>query len=736
MSAPILRKQGAFPDLPDPRTDHSMCASDSAIYVVGGNAYNGANTSLLRMAMPAQFAPASLAWERLADAPRARSYGAGCILTDDKIYLLGGADGYSSSGAMGGEPVAWVDVYDITSNVWTALPDMPYGVTVGTTVLLGRTIHVVGGSAVIDGASTTGTHISLNLDTHVWSSPQLASAGGAGASINGKLYALAGEGGDQVYDPATGAWTGIAPFPGPRNGGTAVVVGSNIVLFGQGRAAPVWIYDTSANAWTQPSNVGLLVAGPSGVAATCVLYQNAVLAVVSGGMNTIDSHNPWSAKVEFFGFQVTPDAAPNVTAVPDTDEVHSSTVNTVNTVSRPQFGAVFGTDSRIESTAITDPARENLSQAACGLFESARVNTGASTYEVAPASTLNRQLAANFPGNTVSSAIPFLSQPVAAFGSGTLIAPNLILTCAHNFYNADQSVKRDPTTVWIVFGWTLANGNEIPPARAFKGKRVVRYSYEDLGDSGSTDWAIVELGRADDPSVSASTTLPTTPLVDVDPAVQTPLWMVGHPSGLPLKYVDGAKVLTNEAYSCATNLDSFAGNSGSGVLDSQNRLVGVFMSGPRADYVVSGNQVVVGTYTADTSPANFSKSKPIFDLSNASAFFIRFAVGGDFWADSSDPLGFAVDAEPQVSIESPFFGWARNSSYQCSAEHADALMFPSVVQIKKFTKTVFTDDLQLTLVELWSGTRLIQRWTMNKWMGRSEVYTLSIDVRAKLFRSN
>lgn len=79
------------------------------------------------------------------------------------------------------------------------------------------------------------------------------------------------------------------------------------------------------------------------------------------------------------------------------------------------------------------------------------------------------------------------------------------------------------------------------------------------------------------------------------------LWWVvqiGHPSGLPRKYA-GATVSRvyskgpDGSYVFVSNLDAFAGNSGSGVFDSSGNLVGILVSGATDFDVSSGGCVTV-----------------------------------------------------------------------------------------------------------------------------------------------
>jgi V8-like Glu-specific endopeptidase len=64
------------------------------------------------------------------------------------------------------------------------------------------------------------------------------------------------------------------------------------------------------------------------------------------------------------------------------------------------------------------------------------------------------------------------------------------------------------------------------------------------------------------------------------------LFVMGHPSGLPQKYADGAKVFDHKGAFFSTNLDTFGGNSGSPVFNAENYEVeGILVRG-NTDYVV------------------------------------------------------------------------------------------------------------------------------------------------------
>ena len=69
-------------------------------------------------------------------------------------------------------------------------------------------------------------------------------------------------------------------------------------------------------------------------------------------------------------------------------------------------------------------------------------------------------------------------------------------------------------------------------------------------------------------------------IAKAEPRVGTPLVMIGHPSGLPQKISDKAKVLAIRPNGFTTDLDAFQGNSGSAVFNASNgELLGILVNG-------------------------------------------------------------------------------------------------------------------------------------------------------------
>ena len=173
-------------------------------------------------------------------------------------------------------------------------------------------------------------------------------------------------------------------------------------------------------------------------------------------------------------------------------------------------------------------------------------------------------------------------QPTGAFCTGFIVADNLIATAGH-CVNPGQV---DVTDVRVVFGYQMADAStpvtEIPQADVYSGAEVVHRMQQDAG----SHWALVRVDRKFQ-NRSALTIRLLNKIPD-----NTAVMLMGHPTGLPFKFADGAAVRDNSptAYFVA-NLDSFAGNSGSPVFSESGgvyQVEGILVRG-EVDYVSSGS---------------------------------------------------------------------------------------------------------------------------------------------------
>jgi hypothetical protein len=171
----------------------------------------------------------------------------------------------------------------------------------------------------------------------------------------------------------------------------------------------------------------------------------------------------------------------------------------------------------------------------------------------------------------------FRDQPVAATGTAFLIAPNLLATAAHVVITADAARR-----LVFVFGYTATAGRAstvFPASDVRMAQSIVLDRARDL--------AVVTLDR---------------PVAGREPlALRSgrtvgdgePLYLIGHPIGLPAKLADNGVVLDNHgADFFETDLDAMACNSGSPVFSATGRDVVGVLTGAAYGLVSVGGKTV------------------------------------------------------------------------------------------------------------------------------------------------
>ena len=228
---------------------------------------------------------------------------------------------------------------------------------------------------------------------------------------------------------------------------------------------------------------------------------------------------------------------------------------------------IYGSDDRIDLYQTQSGILRSLADSTVALFHASSVEVKDGT-----AKLTTRPYGA---GMGLCKDEPFYDQVSGAFCSGSLVAPDIIMTAGHCV--TSQGACADTK---FVFGFAVKEAGKMPlevPANNVYGcKKLLGREQE----NGGADWALVQVDR----KVADHKVLKLNlggKIVD-----KTPLVVIGHPAGLPTKIAGGADVrdASKNGYFVA-NLDTYGGNSGSAVFNAKTALVeGILVRGEN-DYV-------------------------------------------------------------------------------------------------------------------------------------------------------
>jgi V8-like Glu-specific endopeptidase len=236
----------------------------------------------------------------------------------------------------------------------------------------------------------------------------------------------------------------------------------------------------------------------------------------------------------------------------------------------PRPSTIYGDDDRLDVYQVKNPVLKKLEASTVGLFHDWGVT-------VDPMSGKAKLATSSYSEEyNLCKDEPFYDQRTGAFCSGSLVAPDIIMTAGHCVTSQEACVGTK-----FVFGFSIYNAKSGTPEQVtgsdvYGCKELIGREQEGQG----ADWALVRLDR---------------PVTDRKPleisrsgsiSKGTPLFVIGHPAGLPTKIAGGAKVRDDQTKGYfVANLDTYGGNSGSAVFNALTGLVeGILVRGEN-DYV-------------------------------------------------------------------------------------------------------------------------------------------------------
>lgn len=226
---------------------------------------------------------------------------------------------------------------------------------------------------------------------------------------------------------------------------------------------------------------------------------------------------------------------------------------------------VYGEDNRLDLYQVTDPALLALADSTVGLINLDRLEEQPDSWKIAIRPYAEK--------HNLCTSEKFYDQLTAPSCTGFLVAPDKVATAGHCVENFEKCTERK-----YVFGYSMAmdgaNPTEIPKSEVYSCAKVISSGYQN-----GVDYALVELDRP------VTNHLPLKLNLTGQIADGTPLFVMGHPAGLPLKLVAGAYVRSSDDAYFVSNLDTYGGNSGSPVFNAETYEVeGILVRG-ELDYV-------------------------------------------------------------------------------------------------------------------------------------------------------
>lgn len=223
----------------------------------------------------------SSSWTTLAPMPTAR-LNLHAAEIGGRLYAVGGAGASGDTSAL--------EVYDPSTNVWSALKPLPdqdgnSGRRLGTVGVIDGKLYLAGGFGTTLGANPSVTATSslqvYDPAADSWSTGRLMpalSANSTGGVIERKLYVLSPSDGSgnyrydfYAYDPDTDTWAIETSSPAIHVGAAAVVLNGKLYVIGgydgAGKTGRVDVFDPATHSWT---NVQSMPTGRDGAVAAVI----------------------------------------------------------------------------------------------------------------------------------------------------------------------------------------------------------------------------------------------------------------------------------------------------------------------------------------------------------------------------------------------------------------------------------------------------------------------------------
>jgi V8-like Glu-specific endopeptidase len=227
---------------------------------------------------------------------------------------------------------------------------------------------------------------------------------------------------------------------------------------------------------------------------------------------------------------------------------------------------IYGEDNRKDVFESTDSALVELSKSTAAMISSEKLKSVKGDVVISAQTLESRGICAKE---------RFSKQISAANCSGFLVAPNILVTAGHCIKS-----EYDCASYKWVFDYKVDHSDQgevqVPKTSVYSCKKIISRALDQMSKD---DYAVIEL----DKKVLDRRPLAFRKTGKISKGAS--LAVIGHPTGLPTKIADGAKVRSLSTKFFVANLDTYGGNSGSAVFNTQTSEVeGILVRGEN-DYV-------------------------------------------------------------------------------------------------------------------------------------------------------
>jgi len=265
-----------------------------------------------------------------------------------------------------------------------------------------------------------------------------------------------------------------------------------------------------------------------------------------------------------------------------------------------QLKVIYGDDNRLDVFESPNEAYVTLSRSTAAMVPNSNVRVQGNESVLNGPTMVSRGFCADE---------RFSHQITAAMCSGFLVGDKYLVPAGHCITSESDCASNK----WV-FDYKVddagQSGVTVANSSVYSCKRIISRSLDRLSQD---DYAYIELDRA------VTDRAPLTFRKTGSIRAGDEILVIGHPTGLPTKITDGAKVRALKGKFFTANLDTYGGNSGSAVFNATTGVVeGILVRGEN-DYISDSR----GCRASNICPENGCRGEDVTYITNIKELMVQ-----------------------------------------------------------------------------------------------------------------